>query len=227
MKLMRQLDDEHRKLWSNLPTPSEQNIQEDDCDPALLAGWTDPDLSLWSVNQSVKIALQDILVALCRNKKTEWSKICYLTFHQKLVQSAGLNIVKSNGKTGVPKVDSSGTHFELRGVTGKGICTLLSLLSRDKSQFEIGTFSKKELQEILFSSYDNRIIQASPLTATSMAELPEFSSATSPFAEVRPPSAVVEKNSVLEVLPSASTAPTSGSQSGYSPGTQRALVDGH
>lgn len=214
MKLMRQLDEEHRKLWSNLPAPSAQNIEGNDCDPALLSGWTDPDLSLWGVNHSAKIAVQDILVALCRHKKMGWNKICYLIFHQDLVQSAGLNIVKSNGKTGVPKVDSSGTHFELKGVTGKGICTLLSLLSRDKSRFEIGIFSRKDLDEILFSSYDNHIIQASPLTATSKAELPEFSSATSPFVEVRQPSAVVEKNSFLEVLPSTSTAPTSGSHSG-------------
>lgn len=211
MKLIRQLDEEHRKLWSNLPTPNEQNIQENDCDPALLAGWTDPDLSLWGVDQGAKITLEDILVALCRHKKTEWKKICYLKFHRDLVESAGLNFVQTNGKTGVPKVDSSGTHFELKGVTGKGICTLLSFLSRDKSQFEIGTFSKNELNEILFSSYDSRLVQASPLTATSRTELPRFSSATSPTAAVRQPSVAIEKNPVLEVLPSASTAPTSGS----------------
>ncbi|CAG1005391.1 hypothetical protein MTYP_03254 [Methylophilaceae bacterium] len=209
MKLMRQLDDEHRKLWLNLPTPSEQNIQEDDCDPTLLAGWTDADLSLWSVDQGEKITLQDILVALCRNKK-EWKKICYLTFHSDLVKTAGLNIVKSNGKTGIPRVDSSGTHFELKGVTGKGICALLSHLSRDKSRFEIGTFTKKDLDEILFSSYDNCIIQASPLTATSREGLPGFSTATSPSADVRLPSANSEDNPVPEVLPLTSTAPSSG-----------------
>lgn len=209
MKLMRQLDEEHRKLWSSLPNPSEQNIRENDCDPALLAGWTDPDLSLWSVDQNPKVSTQDVLVALCRHKKTEWKKICYLKFHWDLVQSAGLSIVPSNGKTGLTKVDTSGTHFELKGVTGKGICTLLSLLSRDQSQFEIGIFSKKDFDEILFSSYDNRIIQASPLTATSKAGLPEFSSATSPNAEVRLPPTINETNSVLTVIPSTSTAPPS------------------
>lgn len=219
MKLMRQLDDEHRKLWANLPPPNEQNIRENDCDPALLAGWTDPDLSLWSVDQSSKITLQDILVALCSRKRSEWNKICYLIFHRDLVQSAGLNIVQSNGKTGLPKVDSSGTHFELKGVTGKGICTLLSLLSQDKKRFEIGVFSKKQLDEILLASYDNRVIQASPLTATSKAAIPEFSNATSPSAQVRLPSEVIEKNPVLEVLPSAATAPTSGRSTSLSPET--------
>lgn len=210
MKLMRQLDEEHRKLWLNLPAPSEQNILEDDCDPTFLAGWTDADLSLWGVDLSKKISLQDILMALCRNKKPEWKKICYLIFHSELVDAAGLNIVKSNGKTGVSKVDNSGTHFELKGVTGKGICTLLSHLSRDKSRFEIETFTKRQFDEILFSNYDNRIIQASPLTATSEAGLPEFSNATRPPADARLPNESSEKNPVSEVLPSTATAPSSG-----------------
>ncbi len=154
MNLMRQLEAEHKQLWSKLSPPSAEMINARDCDPTLLSGWTDRDISLWDVSAvDGKPGLQDILIALCRQKK-DWVRICYLRFPTEAVSSAGLSLTASNGKTGDQKVDTSRTHFEIKGITGKELCNLLFEISRGK--FEIGVFTKKQLDDILFQIYDTR-----------------------------------------------------------------------
>jgi len=216
MKLMRQLDDQHKKLWDILPTLNSQSVAENDCDPALLAGWTDRDLSLWCINQDPKFDITTILIALCRTKKDkDWKKIGYLTFHVNPIQEANLKIVSSNGKTGDSKLNVSGTHYELKGVTGKGICTLLSLISRDKLRFEVGFFTRKQFDEIIFNCFDTHRIQTVPAAATSASETSKFAFTTTSSGEVPRADIAIEKNPDYAGLPPSSTDPMMGNHSTY------------
>lgn len=165
MKLMRQLEAEHKKIWDQLAQPKPEMVDAKDCEPALLSGWTDRDISLWEVNAlGGKPGLQEILHALCRRKKN-WDKISYLLFPAEMVPSAGLNLTASNGNTGVQKIDISRTHFEIKGITGKGLCTLLFYVST--SNFETGVFTKKDFDKILFEAYDQTATRPMVETATS------------------------------------------------------------
>jgi hypothetical protein len=128
--------------------------KEQDCEASLLTGWTDRDLSLWEVRSNEqKPQLNDILVALCRYKKNYWEKMIYILFPEETVLSTGLKLTPSNGNTGVNFVDISGTHFEIKGITGKELCTLIFHIS--KSKFEIKIFKKKELESLLYDIFDN------------------------------------------------------------------------
>jgi len=216
MKMMRQLDDQHKKLWDVLPTLNSQSFAENDCDPALLAGWTDRDLSLWSINQDPKFDRTTILIALCRTKKDKnWKQIGYLTFDDNLIQEANLKIVSSNGKTVDDKLNVSGTHYELKGVTGKGICTLLSLISRDKLRFEVGTFTHKQFDEIIFRHFDTHRIQTVFPSATSASETSKFAFTTTSSGEVPAADIAIEKNPDYAGLPPSSTDPTMSNHSTY------------
>jgi len=143
MQLLRQLEAEHKSIWDQLPKPKPELVDANDCEPVLLSGWTDKDISLWDVSAvDGKPNLEDILVALCRNKKKVWDRISYLLFPEDTVSLAGLSLTASNGNTGVPRVDQSKTHFEIKGISGKELCTLLFQVSRSK--FETGVFKKKD-----------------------------------------------------------------------------------
>lgn len=150
---MRQLDIDHKKLWDQLRPPSEKLKAGTDCDPVLLSGWTDQNISLWDVSASNgKPSLIDILIALCRNKPQNWEKIIFLLFPADTVTASGLTLTESNGKTGYQKIDVSKTHYELKNITGKELCTLLYHISI--SDFKIGVFSKKDYQNILYKAYE-------------------------------------------------------------------------
>ena len=165
MDLMRQLEEEHIRLWDNLSPPTPEMVVAHDCDPALLSGWTDRNISLWDVSAvGGKPGLQQILVALCRKKKN-WDKISYLRFPKETVSSAGLSLTASNGNTGDQRVDTSRIHFEIKGITGKGLCTLLFQVS--SGQFEIRVFTKKELESILYGIYDKVATRQVVQSATS------------------------------------------------------------
>ncbi len=154
MMLMRQLEAEHIKTWDQLSKPNPEMEEAQDCDPALLSGWTDSDISLWDVSTDGRKPGRDkILVALCRKKVGTWDKISFLLFPAETVASAGLNLTASNGKTGDQRIDVSGTHFEIKGITGKQLCTLLFQISH--SRFETGIFKKSEYDKILLEAYDN------------------------------------------------------------------------
>ena len=175
MDLMRQLEAEHKGLWDNLSPPKPEMVAASDCNPALLSGWTDRDISLWDVSAfGEKPGLQEILVALCRRKKN-WEKISYLLFPKEAVSSAGLRLTASNGKTGDQRVDTSHIHFEIKDITGKELCTLLFHVSSD--EFRTGLFTKKELERILYEIYDR--ITARPVVQTATSQTPRISSPSS------------------------------------------------
>ena len=188
MDLMRQLEEEHKRLWDNLSPPKPEMVVAHDCDPALLSGWTDRNISLWDVSAvGGKPGLQQILVALCRKKKN-WDKISYLRFPKETVSSAGLSLTASNGNTGDQRVDTSRIHFEIKGITGKGLCTLLFQVS--SGQFEIRVFTKKELESILYGIYDKVATRQVVQSATS--KKPSIS---------LPPSGTAEQAAIPVVVP--------------------------
>ena len=207
MDLMRQLEVEHKRLWENLSPLKPEMVAASDCDPALLSGWTDRDISLWDVSGlDGKPGLQDILVALCRKKK-DWVKISYLRFPKETVSKAGLSLSASNGNTGDQRVDTSHTHFEVKSITGKGLCTLLFQVSC--GTFEIGVFTKKELDSILYRIYDSvdirQVVQSSTSQAPSISSPP---SGTGVQAEV--PEQAVGKTPSSDPAPRPSSSTTSG-----------------
>lgn len=207
MDLMRQLEAEHKRLWENLSPLKPEMVTANDCDPALLSGWTDRDISLWDVSGlDGKPGLQDILVALCRKKK-DWDKISYLRFPKETVSKAGLSLSASNGNTGDQRVDTSHTHFEVKSITGKLLCTLLFQVS--SGTFEIGVFIKKELDSILYRIYDSvairQVVQSSTSQAPSISLPP---SGTGVQAEV--PEQAVGKTPGSDPTPRPSSSTTSG-----------------
>lgn len=166
MELLRQLEYNHKQLWDQLRPLTQPMKDTCDCDPALLSGWTDRDISVWDIgDDNGKPGLQRILVALCRNKKKDWDKISYLKFPKEAVAAAGLELTRSNGKTGDTIVNLSNTHFEIIGITGKELCTLLHYVSLGK--FETGVFKKTDLENILYENYD-KLTQSTVQSSTSM-----------------------------------------------------------
>jgi hypothetical protein len=175
MKLMRQLNEEHKRLWDKVPTITAKMKATCDCAPELLSGWTDRDISLWDISEiNGKPTLKDILIALCRKKK-DWKKIGYLKFQKDIISAAGLNLTESNGNTGDQRVDTSRIHFEIKDITGKELCTLIFTLSSGK--YEIGEFTKKELDNILFEIYDSS--KTSRMSQGATSEVPSISLPTS------------------------------------------------
>jgi hypothetical protein len=89
MNLMRQLEANHKSLWDELSPPKDEMATASDCDPALLSGWTDRDISLWDVSGvDGKPSLKDILVALCRNKKKIGIRSAIFYFQKKRFHQA-------------------------------------------------------------------------------------------------------------------------------------------
>jgi hypothetical protein len=63
MELLRQLEINNYKTWDKMVPRSETMREEKDCDPCLLNGWADKDLSLWDVStEEKKPGLKRILV---------------------------------------------------------------------------------------------------------------------------------------------------------------------
>ena len=175
---MRQLDANHKTLWDQLKPPSDELTTTPDCDAALLAGWTDRDISLWDVSGvDGNPGLIDILVALCRNKKKDWDKISYLRFPKETVPSSGLELTRNNGNTGDQRVDNSHVHYEIKEITGKQLCSLLFHISCSK--FETGIFSKREFDSIVYQGYEK--FKTSPVaqSATSQAQSISLQAGTS------------------------------------------------
>lgn len=210
MDLMRQLEAEHKRLWENLLPLRPEMVAASDCDPALLSGWTDQDISLWDVSGlDGKPGLQDILVALCRKKKN-WEKISYLRFPKETVFKAGLSLTASNGNTGDQRVDTSHTHFEIKSITGKGLCTLLFQVSSDT--FETGVFTKKELESILYRTYDSvatRQVVQSATSQTPSISLPPSGTEVQAAIPVEVPGQAVGKTSITGLMPRPSSSATS------------------
>jgi len=209
MALMRQLEAEHKKLWDQLSPPKPEMVVAKDCEPALLSGWTDRDISLWDVSaDGGKPGLQEILVALCR-RKVGWDKISYLLFPAETVSSAGLSLTASNGNTGDQRIDISQTHFEIKGITGKQLCTLLFQVSISK--FETGVFRTKDLNKILFEAYDKtatRPVVESATSPTPYISLPSSGTGEQPASTVVAPEQALSETPTTEQMPRPSSSTT-------------------
>ena len=216
MALMRQLQAEHKKLWDKLQVspPKQEMIDAKDCEPELLSGWTNRDISLWDVSATNgKPELQEILVALCR-RKTGWDKISYLLFPAETVSSAGLSLTASNGNTGDQKIDISQTHFEIKDITGKQLCTFLFQVST--SEFKTGYFTNRELKKILFEAYDKTATR--PVVESSTSQTQIISPPSGTVVQMATTTAVAPEQAFTETLitepvpPNSATTPNSSTK---------------
>jgi hypothetical protein len=163
MNLMRQIDTEVKPQWDQIKNGKKYDEFKEDCPPTMLKGWTDDNPSIWEVDHPDKPDLQKILIALCRRKK-DWDKITYLLFNQSVVDSAGLTITQTNGNTGDVKIDMSKTHYEIKGLSAKQLCTLIYHIMI--SPFEVGLFKRSEFEKILLNAYDSSQFSITPKTET-------------------------------------------------------------
>ena len=166
MELLRQLEHDQVLRWKQAQTFTPPMIEAKDCDPALLSGWTERDISVWDVSDSDgKPGLQKILVALCmKNMKKDWEKTGYLLFPHEEVSFAGLQLTQSNGSTGDNGIDLSNTHYEIRGITGKDLCTLIHTISRG-GRFRTGVFKRKDMDALLYETWQKSSIETATGTA--------------------------------------------------------------
>lgn len=164
MNLMRQIDNDVKPKWDEIKNGKKFEGLYEDCPPSLFKGWTDDNPSLWEIDHPEKPDLSTILIALCRNKKGFWEKITYLLFNKSVIDKAELNITPTNGNTGVSSIDMSKTHYEIKDVTAKRLCTLIYHIM--KSQFEIRNFKKSEYDKILVDAYFDTQVVASHKTDT-------------------------------------------------------------
>jgi len=201
MDLMRQLDFEYKVYWDKKSQLSPNMITEKDCDPTLLSGWTDHDISLWDVSaKDGKPGLIEILFALCRNKK-DWKKISYLQFTKEAVDNTGLTLSPTPGKTTDCRINQSNTHFEIKDITGKELCTLL--FNVYNGNFVTGIFTKAQYDKILYDLYDNteirQIIYSSTAQSTNFVNPPVDSTKEKTSAENPPSQKTVDSTSISKI----------------------------
>lgn len=164
MRLMRQIESDVKKEWDSLKNSSNDDLASEDCEPNMLKGWTDKNPSVWDISEeNNKPSLHSILIALCRRKK-DWDKIAYLIFKKTAVDQAKVTLVSSNGNTGDQRIDISKTHYELKNITGKQLCSLIYYIIRD--EFETGFFKKSDFDKILLEVYDKQILTIAPESST-------------------------------------------------------------
>jgi hypothetical protein len=163
MNLMREIDNEVKPKWDEIKKGRKFEEFHEDCPPSLLMGWTDDNPSLWETDHPGKPDRIDILFALCRKKKN-WVQTTYLLFDKCVLEKAKLSITPTNGNTGVSRIDISKTHYEIKNLTAKSLCTLIYYIL--KSQFEIGHFKKTEYDKIVLDICNNSQIVAHPKTDT-------------------------------------------------------------
>ncbi|MDR3629306.1 MAG: hypothetical protein P4L42_03095 [Desulfocapsaceae bacterium] len=165
MDLLRQIENEIKPAWDNLRSKKKDNDMFEDCEPNMLIGWTDKNPSIWDVSgDNGKPKLEKILFALCRRKK-QWDKITYIKFKKFSIEKAGLGLTCTNGNTSDPRIDTSNTHYEIREITAKQLCTLIYYISID--EFEIGIFKKADYDKILLDAYEKTQSSQVPQSRTS------------------------------------------------------------
>ncbi|MPM49930.1 hypothetical protein SDC9_96664 [bioreactor metagenome] len=208
MILIRQLDFEYKNLWEKKNQVLQEMIPNSDCSPTLLSGWTDDDISLWDVSAiDGKPDLREILHALCRNK-TNWKKICYIQFSKEAIDLSGLSLTPSNGKTGDQRINISQTHFEIKGITAKGLSTLLFNIY--KSSPAIGIYTKNDYDQVLLNLYDNKEIRQIAYSATEQLSqenvMASGSGTNIPLSKSTAESACIETESTFQITkPKSST----------------------
>lgn len=206
--LIRLLDSKCLKHWESKKPISAQLISDRDCSPEMLSGWTEQDISLWEVEEHEgKPSLEEILVALCLQKGGEWEKVMYLQFPRQVVADAGLSLTPTKGATKNEWIDSSDTHYEIKGITGKKLIEFIYKLSTCDNR-SVGLFKNSRLKELLIQAYKSQQTQllvssqtSQPIvgiaTASTLA-VPESSvgmrlSETTKIAEIKPGSLIAAK----------------------------------
>lgn len=155
MNLLRQIEYEVKSQWTEIRDGKKIEMVNEDCPPSFLRGWTDDNPSLWEIDNAEKPNKERILVALGRVKKDkEWDKITYLVFDKNVIDSANLNITPTNGNTGDSFVDLSKTHYEIKNLSAKSLCTLIYHIM--KSQFQVEIYKKSEFNKFLYSVFDSQ-----------------------------------------------------------------------
>ena len=174
MNLIRQIDNEIKPQWDEIKNGRKFKEFDKDCPPCLLRGWTDDNPSLWEIDNPDKPNLDKILFALCRRQK-EWVKITYLVFNKNAIDSSNLSLTQTNGNTGDTKIDTSNSHYEVRHLSARSLCTLIYHIM--VSDFEIGQYKKSEFDKILLNAYDSTPVIAQAKT-DAMSIQPESIRAT-------------------------------------------------
>jgi len=191
MKLLRQIETEIKPEWDKLKVSKKSNGLIEDCEPNMLIGWTDKNLSIWDVSgDSAKPTLENILVALCRTKK-QWEKIAYLIFNKLAIEKAKLCIIGTNGNTTDNRIDTSKTHYEIQGITARQLGTLIYYISID--QFETGFFKKTDYDKILLTAYEK--IQATQVPTSSTGSV--LNSSSSAASTTRDKVELIEENVLI------------------------------
>lgn len=205
MDLFRQIEPKIKPEWDNLKVAKKKNGLFEDCEPNMLIGWTDKNPSIWDVGGAPnKPTLESILVALCRRIK-EWDKIAYIKFKKESVEKAKLRLTPTSGNTSDQKIDTSNTHYEIKGITAKQLSTLIYYITID--QFETGIFKKKEYDKILIEAYEKT--QALEITSGGTSPTPEIStpatSSTKDKEKTRENMAGTAPETQIEDMPSSGT----------------------
>lgn len=144
MELLRLLEQQQGQLWNQVQKLTTLMIESRDCSPELLSGWTERNISLWDISDTnQKPGCERILMALCVNKAGDWTKVGYLVFSDKEVSFAGLELVQTNGKTKDSEINLSKTHYEIKDITGKQLCTLIHAISQ--SPFEVRWYRRDDM----------------------------------------------------------------------------------
>lgn len=128
-EFMRKCDHSLKLYWDHALDNKAEILASEDFSPQLLGAWVDNVPSIWRLDES-RCSLEDILAAVCMTLKP-WEnpeqKVAYLIFDEAAVSKAGLagKMSQTNGKTQVPDIDTSGMHFEISGLTAKGLYSLM------------------------------------------------------------------------------------------------------
>ncbi len=144
MNLIRILDFKVKNQWDQIKGSKHLEELDEDCPPRFLEGWTDDNPSLWETDNPPVLDVNTILYAIYRSKNYS-DKIAYLRFDKSAIDEAQLALIQTKGRTNDPLVDGYNIHYEIQGMTGKGLCMLIYHILN--SQFETGEYKKADFQE--------------------------------------------------------------------------------
>jgi len=209
MKLMRQIESDVKREWDAVKSTSKDNLAFEDCEPNLLKGWTDKNPSVWDISgEKNKPSLKSILFALSRLLKSDWKEIAYLIFPQNSIDKAKGSLVSKNGNTSDQRINVSNTHYELKNITGKQLCSLIYYIIND--EFETGLFKKSEYNKMVdeyveaSNKYTSLINSENSTTQTPFVESP-VSGSVGIKREAEKPAESAQIKEVTKTIASSST----------------------
>jgi hypothetical protein len=140
------------KAWRDA-VASKPKVQSDVPLP-MLEGWlNDANASVWKIIEN-KWGKNEILTSLFCGPITE-DKAEYILFDESVVISAELVLKPSNGKTSDSRLNTSGSHHEILGLSGLKLCRLLIEIAN--SSFQVECAQKREfMAPLLDSRWDHK-----------------------------------------------------------------------